>query len=103
MSKSILTSLMLLAMLASASSSYAASSKDFASYYAAAISAEKQAGVLHHQWTTTEAVLKEAQAANAQKHEARAIALARKAEALAKASIKQAKQQNTLWRDAVIK
>jgi hypothetical protein len=81
----------------------AAGTQDFATAYAAATAAEKQAGALKHQWTTTETVLKDSKLANAQKHENRAIALAKKAEALAKASIEQAQQQKTAWRDAVIK
>lgn len=104
MPRALLISLMFPTCLAAATSlACAATSQDFAASYAAAFAAEKQAGVLHHQWTATETVLKEAEQANAQKHSNTAVALARRAEALATASIEQAKQQKTAWRDAVIK
>ncbi len=74
----------------------------FAATYAAAQTAERQAGALHHQWTTTEADLKAAQAAAARHDNAAAIRLAQEAAALARLSIAQAQDQDAHWRDAVV-
>ena len=70
---------------------------------AAAENAEQQAGALKNQWTTTQ------QALTAAKKEAgtgdfdKATALAKQAEALANASIAQAKEQATAWKNADIR
>lgn len=82
---------------------YAADQAQFQTAYAAAEQAEHQAGMLHDRWTPTEAALKEAREAAAAQHYAEATALARKAEELAKLSIAQARQQQTAWRDAVVR
>ena len=96
----------LIALLVAAGSSGAVSAgpaDDFAAAYEAADTASKLSLALKAQWTTTLAELKAAQdAARAGKYDA-AIAHARKAEALAKASIAQAKDQETAWKDGVIR
>lgn len=104
MVKSVLVAWMFLAGFTQAVSlANAAQSNDFVAAYTAAVAAEKKAAALHNQWTTTEAVLKEAVQANKAMHTKQAIALAKKAEALANASVEQAEQQKTEWRNAVIK
>ncbi len=75
----------------------------YKSALAAAEAAEQQAAALKNQWTTTE------QALTAAKKEAgtgdfdKATALAKQAEALANASITQAKEQATAWKNAEIR
>ncbi len=81
----------------------AATQSDFDAAYRAAAEAERQAGVLRNQWTPTEAALKAAQKAAAAKDYAAAVDLAQHAKALAEASIEQAKEQDKLWQNAVLK
>jgi hypothetical protein len=81
----------------------AASEADFKSAYAAAESAEKQAGQLRNQWTTTEAALAAAKKAAASGDFDQAIASSKEAEALAKASIFQATSEKERWRDMEIR
>ena len=81
----------------------AATQSEFDAAYAAAAQAEAQAGALHDQWIPTEAALKAARQAAEEKRYDEASALARRAEALAKASISQAQAQQSLWREAVVK
>ncbi len=85
------------------SGAHAATQSDFAAAYNAATAAEQQAGALRNQWTPTEEALKGAKKAAAAKDYDQAVTLARHAEALAKASIAQATEQDKLWPDAVIK
>lgn len=81
----------------------AASQADFNAAYTAAEAAEKQAGTLQDQWTTTEADLKAAKQAAAAGNYDKAVAAAKEAEALAKASIAQATSEKTRWKDAEIR
>jgi len=81
----------------------AASADDFKAAYAKAEAAEKQAGALKNQWTTTESELKAAQAAANAGNYDEAVKRAQQAEALANASIAQAKEQATAWTQAVIR
>lgn len=69
---------------------------------AAAESAEQEAGALKDQWTTTTETLAAARKAAAAGDFAAATELARHAEALARASIAQARQEETAWKAAVI-
>ena len=86
-----------------ASAALAASADDFNVAYAKAEVAEKQAVQMKTSWTTTVSTLKSAkQAADAGKFDD-AIALAQQAEALANASIAQAKDQQEHWRDGVLR
>jgi chitodextrinase len=103
MNKQVLISLALaLGMAASASAAFAASADDYKAAYAKAQAVEKQAVQMKTSWTTTVNALKEAkQAGDAGKFD-EAVELAGQAEALANASIAQAKEQQEHWREAVI-
>jgi hypothetical protein len=82
---------------------HAASAEDFKTAYAKAEAAEKQAVEMKTSWTTTVDALKDAKkAANAGKFDD-AVALAQEAEALANASMAQAKDEQGRWQDAVIR
>ena len=81
----------------------AASADDFNAAYAKAEAAQKQAAQMKTAWTTAAVSLNNAKkAADAGKFD-EATALAQHAEALANASIAQAKDQQEHWRDAVIR
>ena len=85
-----------------ATSAMAGSAQDFDAAYAKAETAERLAGTLKNQWTTTEQELAAAKkAANAGNFDD-AITHARQAEALAIASIAQANEQAAAWKKAVI-
>ncbi len=76
----------------------AGSEADYKIAYAAADAANKQAGNLRNQWTVTAAALAAAKkAADAGDFDA-AIASSKEAEALAKASIYQAKSEKEAWK-----
>ena len=96
-----LTSLLL---IAGATSALAAGSEaDFRAAYAAAEAANREAGSLRNQWTTTAATLAAAKkAADAGNFDA-AIAQAKEAEALAKASIFQAESEKQAWKNLEIR
>jgi hypothetical protein len=81
----------------------AASEADFKAAYAAAEAAEKEAGQLRNQWTTTETGLAAAKKAAASGDFDAAITAAKEAEALAKASIFQATSEKDRWKDAEIR
>lgn len=87
-----------------APAAWAASTEaDYKTALAAAESAEKDAGALKNQWTTTEQTLAAAKKSAAAGDFDAATIAAEKAEALAKASIAQAKEQEKAWRAAVIR
>lgn len=86
-----------------ATAALAASADDFKAAYAKAEAANKQAGVLKNQWTTTAKELKAAKAAADAGKFDEAVAHAQQAEALANGSIAQAKEQETAWPQAVIR
>jgi hypothetical protein len=86
------------AALILATPAVAASKQDFNAAYAAAEKVEHQALAMQDAWTTTEKTLKEAKKAAAANDYNLATAFARKAEALAKVSVRQAQEQKTLWR-----
>ena len=93
-----------LALLAAfATSALAASADDFKTALAKAEAATKTAAALKNQWTTTADVLKAAQAAASAGNYDQAVKLAGEAEALANASIAQAKEQAADWTKAVIR
>jgi hypothetical protein len=92
-----------LVWLAATTAVQAASTQaDFDSALAAALAAEKDAGALKNQWTTTEQALSAAKKAAATGDFDAAVKQAKQAEALAKASIAQAKEQDTAWKAGVI-
>jgi hypothetical protein len=81
----------------------AASADDFKAALAKAEVANKQAGALKNQWTTTTDALKAAQKAAAGGNFDEAVKHANQAEALANASIAQAKAEQTAWTAAVLR
>ncbi len=84
-------------------SALAGPAEDFNAAYAKAEAASRQAAAMKTQWATTVAALGAAKkAGDAGKYD-EAIELARHAEALANASIAQAKQQAADWTQAVIR
>ena len=101
MRTSILLSLALL--IAGATSVQAATETDFTAAYAAAEAANKEAGSLRNQWTTTAATLAAAKKAAAEGNFDSAVAASKEAEALAKASIFQATSEKNLWKDMEIR
>jgi len=88
----------LAAALLSAVPALAATEDDFKTAYAAAEAAEKAAGALRNQWTTAEAALAAAKKAAAAGDFDQAVAQAREAEALAKASVFQANSEKDAWK-----
>ena len=85
-----------------ANAASAASADDFKAAFAKAEAANKQAGDLKNQWTTTAQQLKAAQAEAAAGDYDVAVTDAQQAEALANASIAQAKEQAAAWKQAVV-
>ena len=93
----------LLSVVGFATSALAATADDFKAAYAKAEAANKQAGALKNQWTTTAGELKAAKAAADAGKFDEAVKRAEHAEALAEASIAQAKEQETAWTRAVVR
>jgi hypothetical protein len=86
-------------LTAGASSALAAASADeFKVAYAAAEAANQQAGALRNAWTTTVSTLADAKKAADAGNFDSAVALAKEAEALAKASIFQAANEKDAWK-----
>jgi len=85
-------------LTASAGAARAASEDDFKAAYAAAEAANKQAGLLRDQWTTTATALADAKKAAGAGHFDQAVASSKEAEALAKASIFQATSEKDAWK-----
>jgi hypothetical protein len=79
------------------------SEDDFKIAYAAAETANKQAGTLRDQWTVTAAALAAAKKAADSGDFDQAIAKSKEAEALAKASVFQAESEKEAWKAAVIR
>ncbi len=86
-----------------ATAALAASADDFKAALAKAEAADKQAHALKNEWTTTKDELKKAKAAADAGKFDDAVKLAQEAEALANASIAQAKEQETAWTQAVVR
>ncbi len=80
-----------------------ASEADFKAAYAAAEAANKEAGALRDQWTTTASMLAAAKKAAAANDFDKAVAEAKEAEALAKAAIFQATSEKERWKDMEIR
>ena len=86
-------------LIAGATSVMAASTEaDFKAAYAAAEVANKEAGVLRNQWTTTAQALTDAKKAADTGDFDQAMASSKEAEALAKASIYQAESEKEAWK-----
>lgn len=86
-----------------AGAAFAASADDFKAAYDKAQAADKQAAAIHNEWTTTKAELKKAKAAADAGKFDEAVKHAKEAEALAQASVAQAKEQQKLWPEAVVR
>jgi hypothetical protein len=89
--------------VAGATSLHAASEAEFTAAYAAAEAANKEAGVLRNQWTTTGIALAAAKKAATEGNFDTAVAASKEAEALARASIYQANEQKDAWKDMEIR
>ncbi len=85
-------------LIAALSPAQAASEVDFKTAYAAAEAANKEAGRLRDQWTTTQAALDAANKAADAGNFDQAVASAKEAEALARASILQATSEKDAWK-----
>ncbi len=96
-----LASLLLIA--AATSVSAASSETDFKAAYAAAEATNKEAGQLRNQWTVTAEALADAKKAADRGDFDRAVASAKEAEALAKASIFQATSEKEAWKNLEIR
>ena len=92
-----------MALLASTGAVFAASEADYKAAYAAAEAANKEAGALRNQWTTTASTLAAAKKAGDASDFDTAVAQAKEAEALAKASIFQATSEKSRWKDLEIR
>jgi hypothetical protein len=91
-------------LIAGATSAMAASSEaDFKAAYAAAEAANKDAGALRNQWTTTAQALADAKKAADKGDFDQAVTQSKEAEALAKASIFQATSEKQRWKDLEIR
>jgi hypothetical protein len=75
----------------------------FKATYAAAEAAEREAGRLRNQWTVTEAALADAKKAADRGNFDQAIASAKEAEALARASVFQAISERDAWKQLEIR
>jgi len=89
-------------LIANASAAFAASEADYQAAYAAAEAANKEAGTLRNQWTTTASTLAASKKAGDAGDFDTAVAQAKEAEALAKASIFQATSEKERWKDMEI-
>ena len=86
-------------LISGATAAFPASSEtDFKAAYAGAEAANKEAGSLRNQWTTTAATLADAKKAADKGDFDAATASAKEAEALAKASIYQATSEKDAWK-----
>jgi uncharacterized protein YbjT (DUF2867 family) len=92
-------SLALVLLITGATFALAASSEDdFKAAYAAAETANKEAGALREQWTVTASALADAKQAADKGDFDQAVASSKEAEALARASIYQATSEKEAWK-----
>jgi hypothetical protein len=103
MRTSIFSLIPLLLIAAPASAPAAGADAAFWAAYAAAEAAEKEAGHLRNQWTMTGSALGDAKKAADKGDFDRALASAKEAEALAKASIFQATSEKEAWKNLEIR
>jgi hypothetical protein len=96
-----LASLLVMANVTSAPA--ASSDADFKGAYAAAEAANKEAGQLRNQWTVTAEALADARKSADKGDFDRAVASAKEAEALARASIFQATSEKEAWKNLEIR
>jgi membrane-bound lytic murein transglycosylase B len=95
--------LILVTLLAFSTASHAATPADAQAALANAVKVETQAAGLGNRWVPTEAALKAARDAIAKQNWDEALAQAKTADALAQRAVAQSQEQETLWRDAVIR
>jgi hypothetical protein len=101
-SRKLIAALPLIAML-TAMPALAATDADFKAAFAAADAANKEAFALRNQWTVTATALTEAKKAADAGDFDQAIAAAKEAEALAKASVYQANSEKEAWKAEIIR
>lgn len=94
---------LVMALVAFAGPALAADQTTAATALAAAEQAEAQAASVGNRWVPAEAALKSARAAMAKQDWDTSLAEATRARALADRAVEQAREQKTLWRDAVIR
>ena len=92
-----------LLLIAATADAFAATEADYKAAYAAAEAANKEAGALRNQWIPTATMLAAAKKAADAGEFDKAVEAAKEAEALAKASIYQAKSEKELWKDLEIR
>ena len=90
-------------LLAGTACAFAASEADYRAAYAAAEAADKEAGAVRNQWTTTASTLAAARKAADAGDFDKAVEAAREAEALARASIHQAQSEKERWKEMEIR
>jgi hypothetical protein len=95
--------ILVLPLLAMATPVPAATDADFKAAYAAADAANKEAFALRNQWTVTATALADSKKAADAGDFDKAIAAAKEAEALAKASVFQAKSEKEAWKAEAIR
>jgi len=101
--KTSLLSLASVLLIADATSALAATEADYKTALSAAEAANKEAAGLRNQWTVTAAAIAAAKKAAEAGDFDKAVASSNEAEALAKASIFQATNEKTLWKDMEIR
>jgi len=90
-------------LLSPPASAWAASQAEAEAAFAGAMQAEARAGALGNRWVPAEAALKAAKAALAAHAWDNAAAEAARAHDLALRAVEQSNEQETAWRDAVIR
>jgi len=103
MFRTSLLALVSVLLIAGATSALAATEADYKTALAAAEAANKEAAGLRNQWTVTAAAIAAAKKAAEAGDFDKAVASSNEAEALAKASIFQATNEKTLWKDMEIR
>ena len=99
----IKTALAATLLIAGTAGALAATEADYKAAFAAAEAANKEAGALRNQWTTTASTLAAAKKAADAGDFDKAVEASKEAEELAKASIYQAKSEKELWKDLEIR
>ncbi len=90
-------------LLATSAAAHAASQAEAEAALASAVQAEATAAQLGNRWLPAEAALKAARTALAAQSWDKSASEASKAHALAQRAIEQSHEQETAWRDAVIR
>jgi hypothetical protein len=93
----------LVALLLPASAALAASAQEASDAFAAAKTLSDKAGANKNQWPATSAALLASKAASEAGRFDEALAKAKEAEALARASVDQTEREKAAWKDAVIR